>query len=226
MPAPYRGAEELFDALQRQWGVAVWSNRVRGWTTKLFNTYWRMRAKPLQCHATTAPEIAELLHHLDLSSVKSLLDPFCGSYAIGDGIRDALHPDARVFNNDLRAECCRSGTTHEDALLPPFYARFAREHGAPDAVVTSPPFAVTDLVLVQLLQSAGKVVALHALDSYRGALHRQAYFKPLNAQGRIHVIEGMRNVSDDGSSRRCSWIIVFRTPEDVTCMLRERRGFC
>lgn len=220
---PFCSSEQLFAFLHGQWGEHWWPKTLRNWTTRLYKTYWRMQSAPLKCHATTKRELTLLTRHLDLSGVMSVLDPFCGTFAIADALRDAVHADADFFNNDLRDVCKPEyRTTHEDAVLPGYYARFRSAWGAPEAIVTSPPFALNDLVLMHLLDLASKVVVLHALDSYRGARHRKALFARLDEEERIHVIAGMPNTT----SRRCSWIVVFPTRELCAEMVVQRRGFC
>lgn len=195
--------------LQRLWGP-VWHGRTaESASTRLFRSYVRCTALGgATCFATRRREVRRLVARVDLSRSLVVVDPFCGSNTIATELRSALGLD--VVANDIRSEC---GTTHCDAASPPYYAALG---DTVDAIVTSPPFELLDLVLHQIVRAARKVACVHAPIGYmEGTDARWRFFKRLHRESRLYVSAAMCNARQ----RYCVWLVIFASSALRTEML-------
>ena len=133
--------------------------------------------------ATVREEVSPLLQVVDLHGCGEILDPFSGWGAIKQCLREE---GWEVKQNDLNP--IWQAELQEDAAQPSFY----RKHCV-DAVITSPPFALLDLV-VPLLAAAVRVVAcvhVPGLWVTSAPAARQAWLTSLAAAGRLHLVVGL-----------------------------------
>lgn len=162
--------------------------------------------RELQCIATAPEELAWLLSRVELRDCAHILEPFNGTGAISSALRAVGH---RVLTNDL--SLARPADLHLDALQPGFYTTVARQLAAPiDAIVTSPWFAVLDIVLPLLVAAARVVVCVHVPGHYvsSGVEPRHQYLRQLQREGRLLVLFGLPRAA---TGWRCAWLVIFRS---------------
>ena len=143
-----------------------------------------------------------LLRCVDLSTVPSVIDPFCGTGTIA---RVLAAGGVKCCTNDINPQ--HAADTHADALQPGFYQRMSVA-----AVVTSPLFAVLDVALPLAVHSVTTVACIHVPGHFvtNGHLARMQYLQRLKQQGRLHIVYGLPR---GPLGQRCAWLLVFRTPE-------------
>jgi hypothetical protein len=143
---------------------------------------------------------------VELRDCAHILEPFNGTGAISSALRAVGH---RVLTNDL--SLVRPADLHLDALQPEFYTTVARQLAAPiDAIVTSPWFAVLDIVLPLLVAAARVVVCVHVPGHYvsSGVEPRHQYLRQLQREGRLLVLFGLPRAA---TGWRCAWLVIFRS---------------
>jgi hypothetical protein len=110
----------------------------------------------------------------------------------------------KVINNDMNP--IHHPDTSLDAAQPASYLTWS----GCDAIITSPFFAILDVVLPMMAETVRKVACVHVPGHYLSnpSLMRQAWLKRMSLAGRIQVIG---NLPPGPLGRRCVWLLVFRT---------------
>jgi hypothetical protein len=156
-----------------------------------------------QCVETLPQEIEPLLIALRLTRLSSVVDPFCGTKTISTVLKQC-YPHLQVVDNDTNP--AHSPMTRLDATQPSNYLKWTRY----DAIITSPFFAVLDVVLPMMAETVRKVACVHVPGHYLTdpSPPRQAWLKRMCASERIQVIS---NLPNGPLGRRCVWLLLFRT---------------
>jgi hypothetical protein len=120
----------------------------------------------------------------------------------------ALQKEAHMINNDINTSYPTQ--LHFDALNP------VEWDVAPpniDIIVTSPPFQLLDPFLGECLNRANLFTCIHCPADYvsNGPVFRRTLWSWLQQQDLTAAIRGLPRAKDR-NTRRCSWIIIFKTP--------------
>jgi hypothetical protein len=148
---------------------------------------------------TYLDEVTALLQAVDFSTVSTVVDPFSGTGIIA---RVLTELGLTVSTNDL--DPVWKAQQQLDALQPVFW----KQHVGVDCVVSSPHFALLDLIVPLAIRTARKAVCLHVPGHYLAnpTPMRQQFLHELGLQDRLVVLFGLPR---GPMGRRCAWLLVF-----------------
>jgi hypothetical protein len=189
-----------------------------GQLSKLYNRWARMCARPV-CYPTLEEEVYCLLDTIkweklpQRGELATLLDPCAGTGCLLAELWARLqHLRLRFIGNDLHPAF--DATYHLDATLPSSWEVMPR----PDAIVSSPPYELLDILFPEFIWRARVVAMLHVPGDYisNGPQHRRMLWAHLEREGLTATIEGLPRVAGR-PMRRCAWLIIFKSAQ-----LKER----
>ena len=165
----------------------------KGRLTALFNEYRQLLAKP-KTHATGVTEVERLVQCVELPAVFSYADPFAGTRAIPNYLNQLS-----FASNDVKDEA------GFDALSPGSWP--VAFHNI-DCYITSPPFAMLDVIVPDLYNRCKKLVCIHTSGDFvsNAPLYRQSFVGKLQSEGKVALVFGLENII----GRRCSWLLLFK----------------
>lgn len=159
---------------------------------------------PIRGLNPTGAEVRDLLDLVDFSLVPCVVDMFAGTSPVS---RTLGHAGFQVITNDLHPSL--ETDFHLDAQQPSSYRQIRSLYGL-DAVATSPPFALLDLVLPLAVHFAGQLVCCHVPSRYVSGAPpaRASWLEQLREDGRLLLTAGPPR---GPAGRRCTWLIIFRS---------------
>ena len=140
-----------------------------------------------------------------------LLDPCAGDGRMSRQLMRAGH-FSRVVLNDAAPD---RAPLRYDATRPELYEHLAREGGAPDAVITNPPFCVAGALAWQALAHARRCVALLLRISFLEPVEARQWLLRLPPTRQIALSRDSFDGSGQTDSATCSWFIWTRGPDGM-----------
>jgi hypothetical protein len=210
--------EEEEKRVFRDWLTWLFGYPVSARMASRLRTYWIRALQNPVTFATTPAEVTPLTTLLDwnqlclLKPCPVIMDPCAGNLAIAKTLREELPLIAArgcLLNNDV--DTSHPTEFHFDCIDPEQWQVVPWDV---DAFVCSPPFDLIDCLWPYLVLKAKIFTALHVPGDYisNGPQWRRSFWAHLQQEGRAVEIRGLPRVKGRGT-RRCSWIIVFASPE-------------
>jgi hypothetical protein len=178
-------------------------NWSKGHVRNLTKRLERNLKTPLEYLPTTQSEWRSLLHAIQLDKASYVWDPFAGNATT---LRDELPQHMLFFSNDLNLAAVVD--THLDATLPTYYKNFILDHGTEGILITSMPFALSDLIVPMLMKELrNMLICLHVGPNFvsDGPQPRHVYLQQLFSTRETLVIHGNKR---NTSGHRGQWLII------------------
>lgn len=176
--------------------------------TRLFNL-WKGLVKGPKTFPTTTSEVERLEASLELPLDLSYADVFCGKGTIAKAL-----PQLKFLCNDIQKKykCEFSFDVFDPSKWPKQFKRV-------DAFISSPPFELLDIALVDLYNRCSKFVAIHCAGDFasNATPYRTAFFTKLQKQRKAALVYGLPNVN----GRRCCWVIACKQPSYMRKLLKS-----
>ena len=186
--------------------------------TRLHTLWLRAQLEPITF--PTMPEEVEPLGPLlnwdqifKLEPSPVMIDPCAGADgAILSALADEVPQvatKATLLNNDINTSYPTQ--LHFDALRPEEWAVAPTKL---DIITASPPFQLLDPFLGEFVLRANLFVCMHCPSDYiaNGPAYRRTFWNWYQEAGLTAELRGLPRVKGR-NTRRCSWLIIFRTPE-------------
>jgi hypothetical protein len=179
-------------------------------------THWQEVITDPTTFVTMPAEISPLADYIDWKQLTTwvknpvIMDPCAGEGTIPLYLKESVPSlvNSAMYTNDVSP--CKLTDFHWDCVSPCSWENLPSNL---DIIITSPPYEINDVIIGDLVLRSNWFTALHVQGDYisNGPSYRRSWYHWLETvEGRAVEIRGLPRIPTR-ATRRCSWIIVFRT---------------